>query len=37
MMNCYCGHVEDEHNNRGECEVDDCPCFSFEDEGTTDE
>lgn len=31
-MTCFCGHVEDEHNGRGECEVDDCPCFLFEGE-----
>jgi hypothetical protein len=32
-MECVCGHVEDEHDAYGECEVDDCPCFHFEAAG----
>lgn len=28
---CACGHVLDEHDGVGECQVDDCPCFAYEE------
>lgn len=31
-MTCACGHERDEHDDQGECQVDDCPCFYFEAE-----
>lgn len=27
---CYCGHVGDEHDWRGECQVEGCECLYFE-------
>ncbi len=27
-MNCYCGHVEDEHDNGEDCTV--CECYLFD-------
>mgnify|MGYP001565764378 FL=1 len=36
-MNCYCGHVEDEHDkDGGACVIDDCPCGSFDWDGEDD-
>lgn len=29
-MTCACGHVLDEHDRRGECQVHGCPCFAYE-------
>jgi hypothetical protein len=32
---CMCGHVLDEHDGVGECQVEGCPCFAYEeDEGS---
>ncbi len=27
---CTCGHVEDEHSDTGECEIEGCLCACFE-------
>lgn len=27
---CACGHVRDEHDRRGACQVDGCTCIAFE-------
>ena len=30
---CCCGDVEDEHDDDGECSVDDCGCVGFDWDG----
>lgn len=30
---CECGHVQDEHDDQGECQVAGCPCFAFDAKG----
>jgi hypothetical protein len=27
---CYCSHLDREHNEEGECTVQDCPCPGYE-------
>lgn len=27
---CYCGHMQDEHLDTGECDIEECPCLGFE-------
>ena len=35
---CACGHVADEHNPKtGTCEIDECVCCCFEEEGELEE
>lgn len=30
VSDCYCGHSEEEHPGRRECEAKDCPCIQYE-------
>ena len=32
-MSCFCGHVEDEHDDIGVCDVLGCSCDYFDEEG----
>ena len=29
---CYCGHVEDEHDDKHACTIDGCDCFHYEED-----
>lgn len=36
-MSCICGHVEEDHRLRHECEVEECLCVLYEEEDEEDE
>lgn len=32
-MPCYCGHMLDEHDPLGPCDVTGCDCFYYDEDG----